>query len=57
MCVKADEMVLPGGFQAVLMELLPKLVTLGLDEVKFFELLLTNEDVKLPPMLGLPLVR
>ena len=49
-------MVLPGGFQAVIMELLPRLVTLGVIEVEFFEVEVTDDDVKLPPMLKVPVV-
>jgi hypothetical protein len=40
----------------VIMELLPGLVTLGVIEVEFFEFVLTDDDLKLPPMLEVPVV-
>jgi hypothetical protein len=54
--VKADETVLPGGFQAVLMELLPRLVTLGGDEIGPSEFVATDDGVRLPLMLAVPVV-
>ena len=56
MYVKADETVLPDGFQAVLMELLLGMVMLGVCEVELFGFVAIDDDVKLPPMLGVSVV-